>query len=270
MTVLHATEAPTVYLSLWARVDGLTRRRRRPGAVRRPHAWSSSSRCGAPSSSSRATCCRRRGGARRPGSPRRTGARLAKEVESGGLADDGAAWLDAAEARRRSPGSPDGAELSAQQLREQVPELAGRHRDVAGQVLRRQRLDRAAGAHPARRRGQDRPRPQRRPLAHRPAAVDARWTTWLGRGARARQGARGVRRAGPPLAARPSAPAPRPTSSGGWARPRPPYAPRWPTSAPSRSASTAERPAGCCPTTSSRSAAGRARGRRCCRCSTRP
>jgi hypothetical protein len=51
--------------------------------------------------------------------------RLAKEVEQGGLAPDGAAWVDAACAAvlARLAG---GHELSAQELREQVPELAGR------------------------------------------------------------------------------------------------------------------------------------------------
>ena len=89
------------------------------------------------------------------------------------------------------------------------------------------------------------------------------WTamaTWLGRGAGAGQGARGVRRAGPPLARAPSGPAPRPTSSGGSARPRAPYAPRSPTSPRSRSGSTAARPAGCCPTTLDPEPDGRAVG----------
>jgi hypothetical protein len=48
-----------------------------------------------------------------------------KEVEAAGLAKDGAAWLEAA---RRAVDSllADGSELSAQELRERVPELAGR------------------------------------------------------------------------------------------------------------------------------------------------
>ena len=62
--------------------------------------------------------------------------------------------------------------MTAQQIREQVP-LWRPARPGARQVVRRQRLDRAAGAHPARRRGRDRPRRERRPLAHLAAALDA-------------------------------------------------------------------------------------------------
>jgi len=124
MTVLHATEAPSVYLSLWARVDGLTvpdvdralyddRSLVKQLAMRRtlfvfprdllPAAWGSAS--------ARVAATLR--------------ARLAKEVEASGLTSDGAAWLDAAEAATLAH-LADGAELSAQQLREQVPALAGR------------------------------------------------------------------------------------------------------------------------------------------------
>ena len=124
MTVLHATEPATVYLSLWARVDGLSvadidralyddRTLVKQLAMRRtlfvfprdllPSAWGSIS--------ARVAATLR--------------ARLAKEVEQAGLASDGAAWLrtaeDAALARLA-----DGSELTAQQLREEVPELAGR------------------------------------------------------------------------------------------------------------------------------------------------
>jgi hypothetical protein len=124
MTVLHATEAPSVYLSLWARVDGLTvadvdralygdRTLVKQLAMRRtlfvfprdllPAAWGSAS--------ARVAVAHR--------------ARLAKDVETAGLTDDGAAWVVAAEraALARLAG---GIELSAQQLREEVPELAGR------------------------------------------------------------------------------------------------------------------------------------------------
>jgi hypothetical protein len=124
MTVLHATEAPTVYLSLWARVDGLTvadvdralyddRTLVKQLAMRRtlfvfprellPAAWGSAS--------ARVASALR--------------ARLAKDVERAGIADDGTAWLAAAEAATVARLS-DGSELSAQQLREQVPELGGR------------------------------------------------------------------------------------------------------------------------------------------------
>jgi hypothetical protein len=124
MTVLHATEAPSVYLSLWARVDGLAvadvdralyddRSIVKQLAMRRtlfvfprdllPAAWGSASA--------------------RVATTLRT--RLVKEVERGGLTSDGAAWLAAAEAATlaRLGG---GDELSAQQVREGVPELAGR------------------------------------------------------------------------------------------------------------------------------------------------
>ena len=124
MTVLHATEAPSVYLSLLARVDGLSvadvdralyddRTLVKQLAMRRtlfvfprdllPAAWGSASARVA----------------------RALRSRFAKEIEQGGLAPDGAAWLDAACAAALAR-LVDGSELSAQQLREQVPELAGR------------------------------------------------------------------------------------------------------------------------------------------------
>ena len=82
-----------------------------------------------------------------------------------------------------------------------------------------------------------------------------RWTATgrvAGRGARRRSPSpRGTPRWWRPGCAR-SAPAPRPTWSGGSARPRRPSAGRWPTSRPSRSPSTAAPRAGCCPTTSTR------------------
>src|SRR4051794_17933811 len=124
MTVLHATEAPSVYLSLWARVDGLTvadvdralyadRSLVKQLAMRRtlfvfprellPAAWGSAS--------ARVAAAHR--------------VRLAKDVERGGVATDGAAWVDAAEAAVLAR-LADGSELSASELREQVPALAGR------------------------------------------------------------------------------------------------------------------------------------------------
>lgn len=124
MTVLHATEAPTVYLSLWARVDDLEvadvdralydeRTLVKQLAMRRtlfafprdllPAAWGSAS--------ARVAAAHR--------------VRLAKDAERAGLTRDGAAWVDAAE-RATLARLADGAELSAQELREQVPELAGR------------------------------------------------------------------------------------------------------------------------------------------------
>jgi hypothetical protein len=123
MTVLHATEAPSVYLSLFARVEGLTvadvdralyedRSLVKQLAMRRtlfvfprdllPAAWGSASA--------------------RVAATQRT--RLAKNAEAAGLAADGAAWLDAACAATLDR-LADGSELSAQELRHQVPALAG-------------------------------------------------------------------------------------------------------------------------------------------------
>ena len=124
MTVLHATEAPTVYLSLWARVEGLTvadvdralyadRTLVKQLAMRRtlfvfprdllPAAWGSAA----------ARVARTHRG------------RLAKDVEAAGLAVDGEAWVAAAEAATLAR-LADGSELSAAQLREELPELEGR------------------------------------------------------------------------------------------------------------------------------------------------
>jgi hypothetical protein len=124
MTVLHATEAPSVYLSLWARVDGVTvadvdralydeRTLVKQLAMRRtlfvfprdllPAAWGSAS--------ARVAAAHR--------------VRLAKDVELGGLAADGAAWVDVAEEATLAH-LASGIERSAQQLRGEVPELAGR------------------------------------------------------------------------------------------------------------------------------------------------
>jgi len=124
MTALHATEPATVYLSLMARVEGLTvadidrelyQRRTlvKQLAMRRtvfvfprdllPAAWGSTSA--------------RVAAQLRP--------RLAKEIEAGGLADDGAAWIDRACAAVLAR-LADGSELSATALREELPELHGR------------------------------------------------------------------------------------------------------------------------------------------------
>lgn len=124
MTVLHATEPATVYLSLWARVPGLTiadvdaalyhrRSLVKQLAMRRtlfvfprdllPAAWGSAS-------------------ARVAG---QLSARLAKEVEAAGLAADGAVWLATArqavlDLLRSDAG---GVGLLAQEVREQLPQL---------------------------------------------------------------------------------------------------------------------------------------------------
>ena len=130
MTVLHATEAPTVYLSLAARVEGLTvadvdralyddRTLVKQLAMRRtlfvfprdllPATWGSAS--------ARVATAQR--------------ARLAKDAERGGLAPAGAAWVEAACAGTMAR-LADGGEMSAQQLREEVPELAGRINPAPG------------------------------------------------------------------------------------------------------------------------------------------
>jgi hypothetical protein len=128
MTVLHATEPATVYLSLWARVPGLRvddvdralydeRSLVKQLAMRRtlfvfprdllPAAWGSASA--------------------RVATMLRT--RLAKEAVQHGLADDGEAWLDRA-MRATAARLAGGEELSATRLREEVPELAG-HLEVS-------------------------------------------------------------------------------------------------------------------------------------------
>jgi hypothetical protein len=124
MTVLHATEAPSVYLSLFARVEGLKvsdvdaalyddRTLVKQLAMRRtlfvfprdllPAALGSVS---ARVASQNAT-------------------RLMKLAESGDLGAAGADWLEAAR-RAVVTRLANGDELTAQQLREQLPELTGR------------------------------------------------------------------------------------------------------------------------------------------------
>lgn len=124
LTVLHATEAPSVYLSLRARVPGLTvadvdrvlyddRSLVKQLAMRRtlfvfprdllPAAWGSASARVAASHA----------------------ARLAKDVEGGGLATDGAAWLAQARQAVLAALAGEDTQLSAQALRELLPELQG-------------------------------------------------------------------------------------------------------------------------------------------------
>lgn len=130
MTVLHATEAATVHLSLHARVQDIgvedidralyvDRTVVKQLAMRRtlfvfprdllPAALGSvSARVAA-----------------------QLGVRLAKEAQAAGLAADGAAWLDEARAGVLER-LADGSELAAQTLREQVPALHGRITISAG------------------------------------------------------------------------------------------------------------------------------------------
>src|SRR6478752_2877157 len=124
LTVLHATEAPSVYLSLRARVDEVTvadvdralyddRTLVKQLAMRRtlfvfprdllPAAWGSASARVA----------------------EQLAARLAKEVEAAGHAADGAAWL--AEARAGVLAAlAGGRALTAQEIRQAVPALEAR------------------------------------------------------------------------------------------------------------------------------------------------
>ena len=123
MTVLHATEPASVFLSVLARVDGLAvgdveralydeRTLVKQLAMRRtlfvfprdllPAAWGSAS--------ARVAVA--------------LGTRLAKEVADGGLATDGAAWLDRARAATLAH-LADGVEMPAAELRAQIPALQG-------------------------------------------------------------------------------------------------------------------------------------------------
>ncbi|MFC6288317.1 winged helix DNA-binding domain-containing protein [Nocardioides sp. GCM10027113] len=123
MTVLHATEPASVHLALWARVADVAvadveralyedRTLVKQLAMRRtlfafprdllPAAWGSASARVATAEAGR----------------------LAREIEKGGLTADGEAWVETARkaALDRLRG---GEELTATELREQVPELAG-------------------------------------------------------------------------------------------------------------------------------------------------
>ena len=124
MTVLHATEAASVYLSLMARVDGLKvsdvdaalyddRLLIKQLAMRRTLFVFPRDLLPAALGSASARVAQQ------------NGARLRKEVESAGLATDGAAWLDAARLTVASVLGA-GAELSTRELAERIPALASR------------------------------------------------------------------------------------------------------------------------------------------------
>jgi len=125
MTVLHATEAATVHLGLWARVPGVTvadvdsalydeRTLVKQLAMRRtlfvfprdllPAAWGSAA-------------------ARVAGQQRK---QLAKSVVGAGLADDADAWITAATADVLAA-MADGVPRTTRELRDLVPALEGRH-----------------------------------------------------------------------------------------------------------------------------------------------
>ena len=181
MTVLHATEAASVYLAVRARTDGVgpddvdralytDRSVLRQLAMRRtlfvfpreliPAALGSAS-------------------ARVAGEQRRL---IVRDVEAHGVAVDGLAWLEAARAAVLARLAGIGAAVGAAVARGSG--RADRHRHVfPGEELRRRGSDRAAGAHPARRRGPDHARAQRRSLAPQPADLDADGglARWAGR-----------------------------------------------------------------------------------------
>jgi hypothetical protein len=124
MTVLHSTEQATPYLSLFARVDGfkrpdldraLTEERSavKQLAMRRTLFVFPRDLLPAALGSAAARVARQEHAA------------LVKDLERNEVADDGAAWLEAA--REAILGRlAGGAELSAKQLREELAELAGR------------------------------------------------------------------------------------------------------------------------------------------------
>ena len=251
LTVLHATEPATVYLSLWARVPGLTvadvdralyddRTLVKQLAMRRTLFVFP-----------------------RDAAPGRLGERLGP----GGRDAPRPAWRrrpsptawpttarpgSTGRCGRRWPGSREGRSCPRPGLREEVPELAG-HLElapgkkyggrfpVAPRVLAQLAVEAAiVRGHNA---GHWR---TARPL----------WTpmsAWLGESLDAAEAPRGLRRAGARAGCAASVPARPRTCSGGWApRRRPPWR-RWPTWAPWRCRSTAGRRGGCCPTTWTRS-----------------
>ena len=170
VTVLHATEAATVYLALFARVDGVTvadvdralyedRTLVKQLAMRRtlfvfprdllPAAWGSASARVADQE-------RRRHGeggrARGPRRGRRGWLKEAREAVLGRLAD--------------------GSALGAATLRERAARAGGQGRCSAAAEVDGRGVAGSAGARHARGRGADRPRPQRGPLAGVPPGVD--------------------------------------------------------------------------------------------------
>ncbi|MFP5346552.1 MAG: winged helix DNA-binding domain-containing protein [Actinomycetes bacterium] len=126
MTALHATETATIHLSAFARVENLTvadveralfvdRTLVKQLAMRRTMFVLSRDLLPAVLGSASARVAERE---------RR---RVAKDVVAGGLADDGEAWLERACAAvlERLAAEPGDEGLSAQEIREQVPEVKG-------------------------------------------------------------------------------------------------------------------------------------------------
>lgn len=139
MTVLHSTEPATVYLSLLARVDGLTvadvdralyddRSLVKQLAMRRtlfvfprdllPAAWGSAS--------ARVAATER--------------ARMAKDVEKAGVAGDGEAWLDASREAVLTAVEASRAGLTALEIKELLPEVAVKFDVTAGAVWNHSRV----------------------------------------------------------------------------------------------------------------------------------
>ena len=249
MTVLHATEAASVYLSLPRPGRRAERRRRRPGAVRRPQPGQAAGDAAHPLRLPARPAARRlgerlgpgRASARAPGSPRRSSRAGSPPTVRPGSTPPGAAAL-----ARLADGSaalrPAAARAGAR---------ARRH----GSTPRRQQVGRPTcrsrrgcspssasrgGSSAAATPGTGGPRARSGPRC-RPGSARCRTRSHR---------ARGVRRARPAAGCAPSGRAPRPTSVVAGRAPRERSAQRWPTSARSRSGSTAVAPAGCCPTTS--------------------
>ena len=243
VTVLHSTEPATVYLSLRARVDGVTvadidralhedRTLVNKLAMRRtlfvfprdllPAAWGSASARVALQAE----------------------ARLVKEVEAAGHAGDGAAWL--AEARADVVAALAGRALTAQEVRKAVPALEARldlapGKKYAANVSIAPRVLTQLGVEGTLVRGANAGHWR---LSKPRWALMSDWLDDVPPAAKENEGyaevAGGCAR---------SAPAPRTTSCGGWARPSAPSGPPSPRSVRSRCHWTEAAPAGCCPTT---------------------
>ena len=159
--------------------------------------WSSSSRCGARCSSSRATCCRPPGAAPPPGWPAQLATRLAKEVESAGVAPRRRRLAR----RRRGPRCwrrlADGGELDAQDAaRASCPSSRAGIDLAVGKAYGANVAHRAAGAHPAR---PSEGRSVRGRNGGHWRVSRPQWTLmdgWLGERAGPAGGRRGLRRAG--------------------------------------------------------------------------
>ena len=227
---------PTVYLSLFARVDGLDAWPTSTGRCTTTARWSSSWRCAAPlfvfprdllpaawgSASARvaAAAGRPAGQGGRERRARRRRRRLAATPR----------------APRCSAGSADGAADGTASCASRCPTLDGAGRPAPGKALRRPTspiAPRVLG--PARRQAPIVRGAQRRPLADLAAAVDARCRAGWASDAGAAPERRGVRRAGARAGCAPSAPAPRPTSVWWLGATKAAVRRRWPTSGPWRS-----------------------------------